>query len=137
MFYILFSVTCREQKDPAYCPLSYTKDQCIRLSNVAFDCPFLCNVCPCKFSCMFSSIQNIKTEYMYYLSTGLMNLWYGGYSVDSEIVKSFNHREFIIYSFKGSFREIRAISILPLSIKIVSLEMDFWFVCNSFMIIIL
>ncbi|XP_048730027.2 cysteine-rich venom protein-like [Ostrea edulis] len=39
-------LTCRGAQDPSYCSISYTKDQCVRLSNVAFDCPFLCNVCP-------------------------------------------------------------------------------------------
>ncbi|XP_065941857.1 cysteine-rich venom protein latisemin [Magallana gigas] len=39
-------LTCSGQQDPSYCALSYTKDKCIRLSNVAFDCPVLCNVCP-------------------------------------------------------------------------------------------
>uniref|UniRef100_K1S4G8 Substrate-specific endoprotease Tex31 n=1 Tax=Magallana gigas TaxID=29159 RepID=K1S4G8_MAGGI len=41
-------LTCSGQQDPSYCVLSYTKDKCIRLSNVAFDCPVLCNVCPCR-----------------------------------------------------------------------------------------
>ncbi|XP_062586404.1 cysteine-rich venom protein kaouthin-2-like, partial [Saccostrea cucullata] len=39
-------LTCSGQQDPSFCSLSYKKDQCLRLSNVAFDCPFLCNVCP-------------------------------------------------------------------------------------------
>lgn len=43
--------------DPSYCQTQYNKEYCAVYANVPYDCPNMCDVCPCKFYCYINSQQ--------------------------------------------------------------------------------